>query len=107
MKIYVAGPLRQGDQFVNCRTAILAAERVIEMGHIPFVPHMTFIWHYLSPHDFEYWMAFDLAWLAECDALLRLPGDSEGSDIEEARARELDLLIFKDITEIPLPIEAP
>ncbi len=84
MKVFIAGPYTLGDVAVNVRNACLAAERVVEMGHLPFVSLLYHFWHLISPHEYEYWTEMDNRWLAECDILLRLPGESAGADGEVA-----------------------
>jgi hypothetical protein len=39
--------------------------------------------------------------LARCDAVLRIEGESRGADLDVARARELGLTVFRDISELP------
>ena len=41
--------------------------------------------------------------LACCDAVLRIPGESRGADLDVARARRLGLPIFTDVSELPPP----
>ncbi len=101
MKIYIAGPYTLGDQIINTRNVIFAAEKIIELGHIPFIPHLNLLWHLVSPHPPEFWYKFDLEWLKECDAILRLDGESKGSDNEVAFAKDLKLRVFYSIEEIP------
>lgn len=36
-----------------------------------------------------------------CDALLRIPGESKGADMDVAKARELGLLVCFDVSELP------
>ncbi len=45
-------------------------------------------------------MMMDKAWIAHMDALLRLPGESQGADIEEETARALGLPVFYSIAEL-------
>jgi hypothetical protein len=40
--------------------------------------------------------------LERCDAVLRLPGESRGADLDVARARELGLPVYTDVDELPL-----
>ena len=101
MKIYIAGPYSKGDVAVNVREAIYAGDYVSRLGHVPFIPHLTHFWHMLIPHDYEFWMAQDDAWLECCDAMLRLKGESAGADREEARARGLFLPIYYSVFDIP------
>ena len=77
--VYVAGPIAKGDQHLNGRAAILAAEQLRHAGFAPFVPHLCFAWHMIAPVGYDAWLAFDFAWIARCDALVRLPGDSAGA----------------------------
>jgi hypothetical protein len=101
MRIYVAGPYTKGDVAVNVRNAILAGEQVAAMGHIPFIPHLTHFWHLVCPHDVKFWYEQDLVWLRQCEALLRLPGESTGADEEVRLAQELGLPVFRSIERIP------
>ena len=39
--------------------------------------------------------------LSRCDAVLRLPGESRGADLDVARAHELGLPVYRDASEIP------
>lgn len=39
--------------------------------------------------------------LRRCDAILRIPGESKGADLDVLRAGELGLRIFTDLAEIP------
>lgn len=94
MRVYVAGPYTKGDVALNVREIIEVAEKLIEMGHTPFVPHLTHLWHLMSPHHHEYWMELDTVWLEQCEALVRVPGDSTGADRELAHAADLGLGIY-------------
>lgn len=92
--VYVAGPYSKGDVAVNVRTAVLAADTLLQVGLTPFVPHLTHFWHLLTPHDYEEWLTYDAMWLRKCDAVLRLPGESGGADRETALAGELGIPVF-------------
>ena len=39
--------------------------------------------------------------IERCDAVLRIPGESKGADMDVARARELGLLVCHDVRELP------
>ena len=39
--------------------------------------------------------------LSRCDAIFRIPGESRGADIEMVKAREMGLLVFTDIEDVP------
>ena len=94
LRVYIAGPLSQGDQLLNIRNAIQAADKVLELGHTPFCPHMNYTWHLICPHDTATWYDWDLCWLELCDILIRLPGDSWGSDQEVKFAQARGIPVF-------------
>jgi len=99
-KIYVAGPLTKGDYARNVRNAYKAAEDLAEHGFAPYVPHSTHLWDLIFPHTYEFWMSLDFEFLAVCDALLRLPGESLGADREVERAHDLNIPVFNDINGV-------
>ena len=39
--------------------------------------------------------------LEKCDAVLRIPGESRGADLEMAKAKELGKIIFTSVEDIP------
>jgi hypothetical protein len=82
VKVYVAGPYTHGDVARNVRTAIDAANALAERKFCPYVPHLTHFWHLVSPKPYDWWLQYDAMWLLDCQAVLRLPGDSAGADQE-------------------------
>ena len=101
MRVYIAAPYSKGETAINVRNAILAADKVLEKGHIPFIPHLTHFWHYISPKPWETWLKIDQDWLEVCDAVLRLPGLSIGADMEVDIAQKAGKPIFYSIEELP------
>ena len=97
---YVAGPYSNGDTIANVREAILAAEELVKAGYIPYVPHWTAFWHLVAPHDYDFWLNYDMDWLAKCDCLLRLSGSSSGADKEEEYAKKIGIPVFYSIEEL-------
>jgi hypothetical protein len=98
--IYVAGPYSNGDTGANVREAILAAEKLVKAEYTPYIPHLSHFWHIIAPHDYEFWLDYDLNWLAKCDAVLRLPGVSSGADREMEYAKNIGIPVFYSIEEI-------
>ena len=49
--------------------------------------------------EFQYPVAHRL--LEKCDAILRIPGESRGADLEMEKAREMGKIIFTDINQVP------
>lgn len=99
--VYVAGPITKGNQFINVRNALLAARRLRDAGFFVFVPHHSVLSEIATGEThYEVWMQEDFAWIDRCDALLRLPGESSGSDREVAFARERGISVFFDVDEL-------
>lgn len=93
--VYVAGPYTRPDPVENTHNAIREANRLQATGQMTcVVPHMSLLWHLILPHEEDYWYDYDLALLARCDALLRLPGESPGSDNEVRFAHDRDIPVF-------------
>jgi hypothetical protein len=101
-KVYVAGPYTQGDVVLNVRAAVLAANELLDAGFIPFVPHLTHLWHAICPRPYQDWLDLDLEWLEECDILLRLPGPSSGADDEAKRAKVLAMPVCRSVADVKL-----
>ena len=100
MRVYVAGPYSGGDVALNVRRAILAGETLLARGHSPYIPHLTHFWQLLAPHAYEVWLEQDRVWLEQCEAVLRLPGESPGSDREGAMAHLLGIPVYYSLVEI-------
>lgn len=97
MRVYVAGPYTLGDPVLNVRRAVQAANELFDAGHAPYVPHLTHLWHTISPRPFDDWMRLDLDWLPVCDAVVRLPGNSRGADMETSAARDYNIPVFDSV----------
>jgi uncharacterized protein DUF4406 len=99
-RVYIAGPYTKGDVAINVRNAYEAASRLADLGFAPFVPHATHFWHLLSPRPYEFWLALDAEFLPFCEAVLRLPGQSNGADKEVDLAQKLRIPVFTEINEL-------
>ena len=97
MHVYIAGPYTKPDPVLNMRRAVIAADRVRDAGHVPFVPHLNLAWDLVSPASYDEWLAWDLAWLERCDVMVRLDGESPGADVEEEFCRNNGIPIYYGI----------
>jgi hypothetical protein len=108
LRIYIAGPYSAptaAARLANVTAAIDAAFVLLAKGHFPFIPHLT---HFVDeraierqiPLDWEDYIRWDLAWLRQCEAFLYL-GSSRGADIELQVAKDLGLMLFHSIEEVP------
>ncbi len=106
MRVYIAGPYTVPNPAKNVDIAMEAYLQLMRKGHSPFCPHLS---HYPDmmakrigrPVTYEQWLDLDLVWLAQCDCLLRLPGASNGADIECAEADRLHIPIYTNMADIP------
>ena len=96
-RVYVAGPMALGDRAANLRAAIDAAETLLQSGCVPFIPQFGYAWGDVYPHTHEQWLAYDFEWVKVCDALLRLPGESKGADMEVSFCLARGIPVFRSI----------
>lgn len=98
-RLYIAGPYTKGDVAQNVAKAITVADHI--MTRRPevavFVPHLTHFMHLMFPREYEFWLAYDIEWLSQCNALLRLEGESAGADKEVEYATSIKIPVFLDI----------
>ena len=100
IRVYVAGPMSKGRMEQNVRAGIDAANQLAQLGFAPYLPHLTHFWGIVYPHDWEFWLALDEAWLQQCHALLRLPGASKGAERETTVAKMRGIPVFKSIATL-------
>jgi hypothetical protein len=99
--VYISGPLTSsGNVLENMQRAIHAARALIAAGFAPFCPHLSY---HVDPADeipHAVWMDVDLAWLAVADAMLVLPGESRGVEIELDFAKTQGIPIFRSVAAL-------
>jgi hypothetical protein len=54
-----------------------------------------------SPEFTEYQYPVAHRLLEKCDAILRIPGESRGADLEMEKARQMGKIIFSDLAQVP------
>ena len=89
-------------QLAYVQFAMNAAEQLFDAGFAPLVPHLTFFHRdqFTSRMHHEEWMQHDLPWVAVCDAVLRLPGESRGADVECSFAASLSIPVFTSLGDL-------
>ena len=100
IKVYIAGPYTKGDVVINTRKAITMGEVLASYGFVPYIPHLTFFWHLVHPHEADFWYEYDFHWLDCCDCLIRIPGESEGADREMHRMINAGKPVFLDLVSL-------
>lgn len=87
--IYVAGPLTNGEPWLNVRKAILVADRLILCEFIPYVPHLAMFSDMIGcHHPYGTWLQMGMTWVEKCDGLMVIPGKSHGTECEIAHAKK-------------------
>lgn len=100
IRIYLAGPYTKPDPCANTHAAIRMADAVADRGYVPFVPHLTHLWHTVSPKPYPFWLDQDMHWLRVCDVVLRFGGESSGADAEVAEAKRLGIPVVCSLDEL-------
>lgn len=103
--VFISGPYTSPDPIVNVRRAVEVAERVEDHECAVFIPHLSMLWHLISPADVDTWYARDLLVLDHCDALVRFEGDSVGADRERDYAKRYGIPVFYATAEDDLTVE--
>lgn len=101
LRVYVAGPYN-GNGSIEARSrnterAIDEATKLLDTGHSLYVPHLAHFWDLRHQRSPSVWLALDLSWLAQCEAMIRLPGDSPGADEEERFARSIGIPVYESV----------
>lgn len=105
--IYIAGPYAKPDPVLNTHNTVKFATDLYEQGFcVPVVPHLSLLWHAITPRPHEYWLEYDLHIMHACDAVFRLPGESTGADGEVASANETGMRVFDNVDALKAWCEA-
>lgn len=94
LRIYIAGPVTKGDRTHNFSQACIAQRELLSLGFAPFNPMLSMMHPDAWTIPYEQWMAMDFAWIEAADALLRLPGESDGADREVIHAQDFQIPVF-------------
>jgi len=97
--VYIASPYT-GNEDQNVRIQIDTAAELRYRGFFPFWPLHSHFEHMAHPKPYDIWMNADLYWLAKCDCVLRLPGESSGADKEIEHAKRLNIPVYYSLDEL-------
>lgn len=78
--------MTKGDQAFNVRRGMDLAVRLLDAGHSPYLPHLSWFLDLTHPRTWARWIEHDLVWMRACACVIRIPGLSDGADkeVEEA-----------------------
>lgn len=99
--IYLASPYSNGDKTSQAARAdnvfksMEAAHVLMDMGLTVFNPLLSHFHNIQHPRPTEYWYKWCLAWLSRCDALVYLPGESHGVQLEIEYAEKVGIPVYK------------
>ena len=93
--VYLAGPYSIGDQAENVRNMIYYADKLMDMGAIVYNPLLSHFHQIFSPRSQRFWYDQTLKFVAKCDLLFFLPGESRGVEQEIKHARDLWIPTYK------------
>lgn len=100
--VYISGPVTKGERVHNVAQGFYAQAKLMLAGFAPINPIASatypFAWEPAFTH--ELWMAVDLALVEVSHAVLRLPGESVGADLEVAHAEKLGIPVFTSIEDL-------
>lgn len=100
MRVYIAGPITQGDREANVAAAVSAMRELIDLGFAPCCPALSCYIPWNEEIDHATWLAVDGPWVIQSEALLRLPGPSIGADWEVALAQYVGIPCYHKIADI-------
>lgn len=108
--VYVGGPISKGSWDGNMLQATRAFNMFVYGGLIPFVPHATstlnkqYVTGRISvapTDDYNFWLGYDFSYLRDVmHAMLRMPGDSWGTDRESEYMISINKPVFDTVEEI-------
>lgn len=100
IRIYIAGPYTLPNPQQCTETAMTVWNELWEKGYAPYCPHWSHFQDQFIHRPYGEWLDYDLQFLRVCDAVLRLPGESQGAELEVQWAKRHALPIFYSIEEL-------
>jgi hypothetical protein len=104
--VYIAGPMTLGDSFGHVGHACRVWIQLWRAGFFPIAPQWSAVQAMVSPLTLEEWMEYDLPLVRASAAVLRIPGESRGADIECQEARHHRIPIYHTIDSLITDLRA-
>lgn len=100
--VYISGPITLGDRNWNVYQAFDAQRKLMDAGFSTINPMAStcfpFAWE--RGYDADVWMDCDYPLVAASAAVLRLPGESAGADLEVAYATDANIRVYHDLEQL-------
>lgn len=100
IKVYIASPYSIGNKESNVVKSLEMADKLMNMGYVPYAPLLNHFQNKLFPRNESDWINDDLVWLASCDIVFRMPGESKGADREAELAKRWGMPVCSSLEEI-------
>jgi hypothetical protein len=102
--IFISSPYINGG---NALQQTMVIHTLIARGYATLTSSLSRYADLVDPCPYEEWLTSCLAWVARCDALVRLKPDvpSAGADSEVAEAERLGLPVFLGIDDVPHAVQ--
>lgn len=97
---YIAAPYSLGDCVANSANAMKMWDALASDGFTPFCPHWSIVQHLRTQRSYEFWISYCLEIVRRCDAVLRLPGESRGADMETEAAERWGIPVFHSLSAL-------
>ena len=103
--VYISGPITKGDRNHHLFQSLDAHRRLMLAGFSVINPMLNMLAPFNTPGienglDHQVWLENDLPQMAACQAVLRLPGESLGAEMECLWATECKIPIYTDINQL-------
>lgn len=98
LRVYLAGPISKGDRLENIHLGLRWGRRMVQDGLAPYIPHLdAFMFLGTDDAGSAQWKAlleWDMEYVAQSEAVFRLPGESRGADLETEHAEALGIPVY-------------
>ncbi len=109
-RVYISGPISDGgkatpdQRLANVARAAEIHADLIALEFAPICPQLTEYTERLTGRHFKHdeWMAVDFPWIEVAHVVLRMPGESLGSDLEVNYAARCSIPVVYSIVELEI-----
>ena len=100
IKVFIASPYKAGDVAVNVKFQMDVFNQLVNLKFIPYATLHYHFQHMAHPKPSNTWNKLEKEWLKNCDCVLRIGGESKGSDDIVVYAGKLNIPVFYSIKKM-------